>query len=152
MSASTATSEVTHIVNAFADAWNRHDMEEFAELFAADAEFVNVVGLWWKGRAQIRQAHEHTHATMFRNSRLTILETTVRFPSPQFAIARSHWRLEGHETPEGQALPPRTGLLANVLVSTGGAWTIIDSQNTDIVEGALSRPQQADGQHQGDVS
>jgi uncharacterized protein (TIGR02246 family) len=141
MSASTASSEVTQVANAFADTWNRHDMEKFAELFAADAEFVNVVGLWWKGRAEIRQAHEYSHATMFRNSRLTILETSVRFPSPQFAIARSRWRLEGHEGPEGQALPPRTGLLVNVLVSTGGAWTIIDSQNTDIVEGALSRPQ-----------
>lgn len=51
---STVTSEVTHVVNAFADAWNRHDMEAFAQLFAADAEFVNVVGLWWKGRALLR--------------------------------------------------------------------------------------------------
>jgi uncharacterized protein (TIGR02246 family) len=42
---STDTSTVTRVVNAFADAWNRHDMEALAQLFATDAEFVNVVGL-----------------------------------------------------------------------------------------------------------
>ncbi|WP_246684898.1 hypothetical protein [Mesorhizobium sp. B2-7-1] len=33
---------------AFADAWNRHDMDDFAVLFSEDANFVNVVGMWWK--------------------------------------------------------------------------------------------------------
>lgn len=138
---STATSEVTRVVNAFAGAWNSHDMEAFAQLFASDAEFVNVVGIWWKGRAEIRQAHEFTHSTMFRNSRLTILETSVRFPSSQFAIARSRWRLEGHVGPENEALPPRLGILVNLFAYDGTRWSIIDSQNTDIVEGVLSRPQ-----------
>ena len=138
---STQIAEVERVVTAFAETWNRHDMEAFAQLFAADAEFVNVVGLWWKGRAEIRQAHEVTHASMFKNSRLTILDTSVRFPLPQLAIARSRWRLEGHVGPDGQALPPRTGILLNVLTVDDGSWVIIDSQNTDVVEGVLSRPQ-----------
>jgi len=136
-----AISEVTRVVNSFAEAWNRHDMQALARLFAPDAEFVNVVGMWWKGNAEIRKAHEFTHATMFKDSRLTMLETSVRFPSKQFAIARTRWRLEGHVSPDGEALPPRTGILVNVLASEGGTWVIIDAQNTDIVEGVLSRPQ-----------
>jgi len=132
---------VTQMVHAFAACWNRHDMNAFARLFAPDAEFVNVVGLWWKGREQIRQAHEHTHATMFRNSRLSIAEVAVRFPQAGMALARARWMLEGHVTPDGAALPPRTGLLLNVLQRDAAGWAIIDSQNTDIVEGALSRPQ-----------
>ncbi len=139
---SEAISQVTHVVNAFADAWNHHDMEAFASLFAEDAEFVNVVGLWWKGRAEIRKAHERTHATIFKASRLTVLETAVRFPLPQLAIARSRWHLEGHVGPDGQALDPREGLLLNLLAFDGRNWAIIDSQNTDIVEGVLSRPQE----------
>jgi uncharacterized protein (TIGR02246 family) len=138
---STATLEATRVVQGFADAWNRHDMEAFARLFAEDAEFVNVVGLWWKGRPEIKRAHEMTHGTMFKDSHLTILDTSVRLPSPELAIARSRWQLEGHVGPEGQALPPRTGILVNVLARKDGGWTIIDSQNTDILEGALSRPQ-----------
>ena len=133
--------EVSRIVEAFAQCWNRHDMASFAELFAPDAEFVNVVGLWWKGRDEIRKAHEFSHATMFRNSRLTLLERSVRFPVAQVAIARARWSLEGHVAPDGAPLPPRTGLLLNVLANASGRWLIVDSQNTDIIEGVLSRPQ-----------
>ena len=138
---STAIAEVERVVAAFAEAWNRHDMEAFAELFAPDAEFVNVVGMWWKGRAEIKAAHEFTHSTMFKSSRLTILETSVRFPAPQLAIARSRWLLENHVGPDGEPLPARHGVLVNLLARQGGRWSIIDAQNTDIIEGVVSRPQ-----------
>jgi uncharacterized protein (TIGR02246 family) len=133
--------EVSRVVQAFADCWNRHDMNAFAQLFASDAEFVNVVGLWWKGRNEIRTAHELTHATMFSNSRLTITDVSVRFPVEGIAIARCRWVLEGHVSPEGAPLPPRNGVLVNVLSCAPAGWSIIDSQNTDIIEGELSRPQ-----------
>jgi uncharacterized protein (TIGR02246 family) len=132
---------VTEVVHAFAECWNRHDMNAFAALFAPDAEFVNVVGLWWKGRDEIRKAHEFAHATMFWNSRLTVTEVAVRFPAADLAIARARWVLEGHLAPDGSALPTRTGVLLNLLARSAAGWHIVDSQNTDIVEGALSRPQ-----------
>jgi len=138
---STERAEAERVVAAFAEAWNRHDMEAFAELFAPDAEFVNVVGMWWKGRAEIKAAHEFTHSTMFKSSRLTILETSVRFPVPELAIARSRWLLENHVGPDGEPLPARHGVLVNLLARQGGRWSIIDAQNTDIIEGVVSRPQ-----------
>jgi uncharacterized protein (TIGR02246 family) len=136
-----ASAEVTDVVHSFAECWNRHDMNAFAALFAQDAEFVNVVGLWWKGRDEIRKAHEFAHATMFKSSHLTITGVAVRFPAADLAIARARWALEGHLAPDGSTLPARTGVLLNLLARSAGAWHIIDSQNTDIVEGALSRPQ-----------
>lgn len=139
MSSEVAT--VAHVVNAFAETWNRHDMDAFAELFAEDAEFVNVVGIWWKGRPEIQRAHELTHQTMFRSSRLSIRDIATRFPVPGIAIARCCWTLEGHVSPEGHALPARNGILVHTLQKIAGTWRIIDSQNTDIVEGALSRTQ-----------
>jgi len=132
---------ITRVVNAFAEAWNRHDMNAFAELFAQDAEFVNVVGIWWKGQPEIKAAHEFTHQTMFKNSRLSLQEVSVRLPAPEIAISRCRWTLEGHVSPEGDALPARHGILVNTLRKIDGARRIIDSQNTDIVEGVLSRPQ-----------
>jgi uncharacterized protein (TIGR02246 family) len=135
------TRQALAVVSAFAEAWNRHDMGAFADLFAADAEFVNVVGLWWKSKESIRAAHEFTHSSMFKHSRLNILSTDVRFPVAEIAIARSRWSLEGHVSPEGAALPPRSGILVNVLRRFSDSWKIIDSQNTDIVEGVASRPQ-----------
>ena len=138
---STQIIAVNRVVEAFAEAWNKHDMNAFSELFAEDAEFVNVVGLWWKGRAEIKAAHEFTHQAMFKHSRLSIEEIATRFPVPEIAIARCRWELEGHRGPDGEPLPLRQGLLVNMLRKDAPAWRIIDSQNTDIIEGVLSRPQ-----------
>ena len=138
---SSELADVTRVVNAFAETWNRHDMNAFADLFAEDAQFVNVVGLWWKGRPEIKGAHQVTHQTMFRSSRLSLQEIAVRFPTPGVAISRCRWTLEGHVSPAGGPLPARRGILLNVLQKIGGTWRILDSQNTDIVEGVLSRPQ-----------
>jgi uncharacterized protein (TIGR02246 family) len=137
----TEVTKVTRVIESFAENWNQHDMNAFAELFAKDAEFVNVVGLWWKGREEIQAAHEFTHQTLFRNSRLTIAEVFTRFPVPKIAIARCRWSLEGHVTPDGAPLPERNGILLNVLLQNNNRWLIIDSQNTDIIEGVASRPQ-----------
>lgn len=78
---------------------------------------------------------------MFKNSRLTISDTSVRLPVADIAIARSRWILEGHVSVQGESLPARNGILLNLLAHTTGTWLIIDSQNTDIIEGALLRPQ-----------
>ncbi len=133
--------QIENVVRAFSDCWNRHDMEAFAQLFAEDAEFVNVVGLWWKGREEIKRAHVATHATMFKNSRLTIDKVAIRLVTPDVAVARSSWELSGHLSPAGEALPGRKGILMNLLARTNGIWKIIDAQNTDIIEGVLAPPQ-----------
>ncbi len=124
---------IRDVVAAFEDSWNRHDMEAFAELFTEDADFVNVVGLWWKGRSEIKQAHETSHANMFKNSKLSISETSIRFLKPDVAVVRSEWELVGHTDPQGETLSPRKGILTNVVTEEGGRWVIVASQNTDIM-------------------
>jgi uncharacterized protein (TIGR02246 family) len=132
---------VKDMVLAFAAAWNRHDMDALAALFSEDAQFVNVVGLWWKGKAEIKAAHEFTHGTLFRSSRLEVSDVSVRFPTATIALARCSWVLEGHVNPEGTALSARNGILLIVVQHDGHRWWIIDSQNTDVIEGVISRPQ-----------
>jgi uncharacterized protein (TIGR02246 family) len=134
---------IENVVRAFGEHWNRHDMAAFAQLFAEDAEFVNVVGLWWKGREEIRRAHAATHATMFKNSRLRIGDVAIRFVKPDVALARAMWELTGHVGPSGETLPDRKGILLSLVVRSDGRWQIIDSQNTDVIEGVLAPPQQA---------
>lgn len=124
---------VRTVVQAFENAWNRHDMDAFAALFVEDADFVNVVGIRWIGRTAIKEAHQATHATMFKRSRLRIGDTSVRFLKPDVAVARSVWYLEGHTSPAGEPQPARTGILTNVLVRSLGSWRIAVTQNTDMV-------------------
>ena len=124
---------VRAVVQGFADAWNRHDMEAFSALFAADADFVNVRGARWIGRQAIKDAHVASHATIFKDSRLTMTETSVRFPGADVAVARTVWKLVGHTSRDGQPAAERTGILTNVLARRDGRWEIVVTQNTDIV-------------------
>ena len=119
-------------MSGLVDAWNRHDMEAFAAGFAEDADFVNAIGLYWRGRAEILKEHQALHATRMKDSHLTVAETTVRFLRPEVATVHIRWELTGDTGLEGKPLPTRRGMMTQVLVKTRDKWLIAVSQNTDI--------------------
>lgn len=124
---------VKAVTSGLVDAWNRHDMKAFAALFAEDADFVNVIGMWWRGRAEIQKEHEALHATRMKNSHLTSAETVVRFLRSDVAVVHVRWELTEDTGLEGKPLPPRKGILIHVVAKMGNEWLITSSQNTDIV-------------------
>lgn len=130
---------IAGVADAFDAAWNRHDMTTFAALFASNADFVNVVGMWWKNRAEIQAAHLHSHATFLRDSVLAGKVEKVTFLGSDVAAAHVLWELSGQVEPDGSVGQPRHGILLLVLVRDGGRWLIQTAQNTDIVTGVLTR-------------
>jgi uncharacterized protein (TIGR02246 family) len=124
---------VSAVVDRFVQAWNDHDIRAFAALFAEDAEFVNAIGLHWHGRAQIAAAQANNHATIFKESRLDNVRVRQRFLKPDVAVVHATWDLVGQRRRDGQAVPPRAGLITMVLTKEGDAWPIAVFQNTDIV-------------------
>ena len=56
------------VVATFVEAWNRCDPDVLATLFDSDAEFVNVTGLWWHTREEIRKAHAYGLTRIFKES------------------------------------------------------------------------------------
>lgn len=128
-----ANPAVEGVAQKFAEAWNRHDMDAFAALFAARADFVNVIGLHWRGREEIKHAHEQLHATRMKESRLAMSAVSARMLRPEVAIVHATWELTGDTGLEGKVQPPRRGVLSFVLGREGGRWLIESAQNTDIV-------------------
>jgi len=124
---------ITGVVTRIIDAWNRHDMEAFVSVFAEDADFVNVRGVRWIGRDVIRKAHAATHATIFKNSQLSLKETSARFLRPDVAVARSITEVTGQTDASGQTLPPRRAMLTLVMMNMQSQWMVVVGQNTDIV-------------------
>jgi uncharacterized protein (TIGR02246 family) len=124
---------VRAVTSGFVNTWNHHDMKAFAELFTEDADFVNVIGLWWKGKSEIRKEHEAIHTTRMKNSHLTDVQTVVRFLRPEVAIAHLRWELTGDTGLEGKVLPAREGVLTFVVTKAGSKWLIAGGHNTDIV-------------------
>jgi uncharacterized protein (TIGR02246 family) len=123
--------------------WNSHDMKAFAQLFSDDAQFVNVVGMWWKNRSEIEAAHVASHRTHFKDSTLTSNVATVKWLSPDIVLAQLSWQLTGSKGPNGEPMPARKGLMMLVLTRDRGGWMIRAAQNTDIVEGAMVPPPSA---------
>jgi uncharacterized protein (TIGR02246 family) len=131
---------------AFADAWNRHDMDDFAALFADDANFVNVVGVWWKNRAEIEAAHRATHETMFRDSRLGGVVSSVIELAPGLVSVHYKWTLTGASAPDGSPAGVREGILLLIAKEEPSGWRIKVAQNTDIVPGAITPPSRVGGE------
>jgi uncharacterized protein (TIGR02246 family) len=132
--------EIEQLAAGFNDSWNRHDMAQFARLFAPDADFVNVVGMWWKNREEIEKAHAYSHSTFFKNSRLSGEIAGLKFLRPDLATVHVLWELVGQIEPDGSVGQPRKGILLLVCGKRDGVWLIQAAQNTDIVAAALTRP------------
>jgi uncharacterized protein (TIGR02246 family) len=94
-------------VARFVSAWNEHDVRALSRLFADAADFVNVVGIWWKSRREIEAAHAATHQTLFKASTLSGQVASVKPLRPDVAVVHAAWTLIGSRTPDGRPMPER---------------------------------------------
>ena len=115
-----------------AETWNRHDAAAYARLFTEDGDVVNVVGWWWKGRPEIESKLTAAFAFVFRDSRMAITDTHVRFLSSDIAVAHVRWTMTGAKMPPGMP-EPREGIQLQVLKRISGKWLIANFQNTNSI-------------------
>jgi uncharacterized protein (TIGR02246 family) len=114
------------------EAWNHHDAKAYAALFTEDGDCVNVVGWWWKGRAEIEKKLTDAYVYVFHESVLTIGEVTVRFLEPGLAVVHVRWTMTGARTPQG--IPtPQQGIQTQLVQKQSGKWLIAAFQNTNSV-------------------
>ena len=124
--------QIREAAMAQADTWNRHDAKGYAALFAEDGDCVNVVGWWWKGRAEIENKLSRAFQFVFRDSTLKIEDVEVRFLSPQIAVAHVRWTMSGAKTPPN--IPePRAGIQTLTFQKQAGKWLIVAFQNTNSI-------------------
>lgn len=124
--------QIREAATAQQDTWNRHDAKAYAALFAEDGDCVNVVGWWWKGRAEIEDKLTRAFQFVFRDSTLNIEDVTVRFLGPEFAVAHVRWTMQGAKTPPN--IPePRAGIQTLTFQKKAGKWLIVAFQNTNAV-------------------
>jgi uncharacterized protein (TIGR02246 family) len=115
--------------------WNRHDAKAYASLWLEDADFVNVLGMHRHGRAELLAELDYLHADRFKNSQVSMQRKTVRFLTPDVAVAHVEWEMTGdpgmpgHPTQGGR----RSGIFTHVLRRTPEGWRFVASQNTDIL-------------------
>lgn len=125
---------IERLAAQFERAWNTHDMTLLGAMVTDDVDFVNVIGLQWKGRQQVVDAHAALHRDRFKSSVWANERVTVQFVRPDVALARVEWNTRGDLTGTADNLkpgPPRRGLFLWVVVNEAGSWRIRAVQNTE---------------------
>ncbi|HEY6071055.1 MAG TPA: SgcJ/EcaC family oxidoreductase [Chthoniobacterales bacterium] len=114
------------------EAWNKHDAKAYASLFTENGDIVNVVGWWWKGRAEIEKKLTDAYVYVFKESALNITNVDIRFLTADIAVAHVQWTMTGARTPSG--IPtPQQGIQTHVLQKQNGQWLIAAFQNTNAI-------------------
>ncbi len=129
---------------AFAAAWMARDAAALAGLMAEDADFVNVVGIWWQDRAATEKAHHYGLTTFFRDSTLRFGRVKVRRLG-EVAVVHGRARLSGQYAPDGSVAGDRQNMLIFVARKVAAGWQVVAVQNTDIVPGAETYVSGGDG-------
>lgn len=123
-------STVEAVLETFCDTWNHHDMDAMAALFTVDADFVNVVGMHFRGRNEIAAAHRELHQDRFANTQVKVLQQRVKYLGDDIALAHMRWEMTGDTAANGRI---RKGFMTHVLVRRNGQWSFHATQNTDVV-------------------
>jgi uncharacterized protein (TIGR02246 family) len=124
--------EIRNVQTRQQEAWNHHDAKAYANLFTEDGDVVNVVGWWWKGKAEIEKKLTDAYAFVFLESALSISDVQVKFLTPEIAVAHVKWTMVGARTPKG--IPePQQGIQIQVLQKQAGKWLIASFQNTNSI-------------------
>ena len=124
------------VARAFFQRWNDGDADGLAALFIEDADFVNVVGFWWRNRKAIRKAHDYGFRRIFRNAKIGITELVIRELSPDIHIVHTVSTLDGQTGVDGEDTGQRIAVISMVTRRGPSGFQIVSCQNTDRVEGA----------------
>ncbi len=126
-------SKVRAVVEAWEAAWNASDMDSMWRLATDDVHWVNVVGMHWRGKSEVRKAHQAYFDLMFKTRSAKIDEIESIEPLPGGAtIAVVRWAFGGFRAPDGQMRPPGKDRMSLVFVPRGNGLAIAHGANVNI--------------------
>jgi uncharacterized protein (TIGR02246 family) len=123
-------------VNAMISSWNNHQYDDMKTYATEDCDWVNVKGMWWKGRKEVIYAHNIYHQTIFRDVVLTKKDVHIRYITKEVAIVHLLWHTGAFITPSGNKAPEEDDMATLVLVKRDGKWLLTATENVSIVEAA----------------
>ena len=126
-------------VDAMIYSWNNHNYDDLKNYTTEDTDWVNVVGMWWKGRKESQYAHQVYHNTIFKTAVCEKKSVTIRFVTKDVAIAHIVWHFsDPHPVPlpDGKNPGPTDGLATLVYVKQSEKWLMTAGENVIIDKGA----------------
>lgn len=121
-------------LNALFTSWNNHNYDDMKNYTTADVDWVNVVGMWWKGRKEVQFAHQAFHNAMFKNVVLDQKQSTIRFITKDVAIVHLVSYYGEFTTPDGKKAGKTDDMATIVFLKKDGKWLITAGENVFIDE------------------
>ncbi len=123
-------------VDAVINSWNNHNYNDMKDYATEDADWVNVVGMWWKNRKEVQYAHQVFHIVMFQNTPLSKTSVHTRFITNDVAVVHLYWHIGAYTTPNGNHYNEAENLALMVFVNKTGKWLLTSTENLVINESA----------------
>jgi len=128
---------IKSLILAVPEAMNHKDWKAYGDLFAEDADWINVVGMFWHGKENVVKAHAAYASTVFRNGGFTYSDMSIREVAPSVVVVVVTEHSVEQVAPDGVTkLPPGQGRLSFVVVKRNGEWKITLGHNTGVLEAA----------------
>lgn len=114
------------IATDWTEAWNRHDAEGLAGLYAVRGDLINPMGEVAKGRDQVQKLFQREHTGSLKQSTMALTCEPARSFSAEVAEVDCDFTLSGLADPHAPA--QLHGHLTNVVVKEGQRWSIVSSR------------------------
>jgi uncharacterized protein (TIGR02246 family) len=123
---------VRKVVAGIEAAWNAHDMKAYGKLLRDDVEWVNVVGMHWRGRDAVMKAHAAFHETSFKNHTIKTDTVELRSLGGGHAVAVVTTTNDPFTTPAGDVVPKRQNRLTYLMTKGSDGWKIAHAHNVPV--------------------
>ena len=115
--------------------WNTHEFKNMDFYMTDDVEWVNIVGMWWKGRAEVKAAHKGNFGAFFKGVPFKQKSLKTRFLTKDVAVVTLISSVGEFFPPDGidhgnNKMPASDDILTLVFVKQNGKWLIASGQNT----------------------
>ena len=115
------------LVGELEAAWNTADSDAFAEGFAIDADFVNVYGMYARGRAAIAAGHHFIFTTIYKGSKVEYRVVAARELAAGVALVHVSARLN---VPAGTMAGKHEAMWSGVATLLDDGWKFTAFHNT----------------------
>lgn len=139
----TAIREVVHKIG---ENWSNHQFQDMATYTTPDVSWVNIMGMWWRCRPAVQQAHQGIFDAMFKGVAFTPGQPVIRLITPDVAVVNMYCGVGAFYPPDGMnrgvnKAGDDQNIITLVMVKQQGKWLLTAGQNTIVdARAALNNP------------
>lgn len=131
---------ITDMLATEQTAWNANDNVTYASVYTDDADFINIRGQVFTGRAAVAQLHGMIFAGPFKGSTIKVTTRLFKLVAPGLAVVDTDQEVTNFAFLPPGIVPTSTGLLVThfkyvAAQQADGSWKFVSGQNTAVLPG-----------------